>query len=167
MGSQIKNKKTKAKPAKLPKHHKEVFEGKDADKFFSIKKDSAKYPFLLSYFKYRTITPACLENGVSYGLYKKWFNEDPDFRENCEAIQSKIVNELEDAGFKRALKSSDSLLQFFLRALRPGEYTERKELTGKGGSPLQLANIDMSKVDEKTLQQIAAIAERLEAQANK
>lgn len=166
--NQIKDGKTKRarqkkNPASLPRHHRDVFHGDAAKVLFTYKKDAAKYPFLLSYYKYRTITPACIENGVSYVQYKNWFREDAEFREACSSIQDKVVHELEDAGFRRALKGSDSLLQFFLRAFRPDQYTERRELTGKGGTPLKLAEIDMSKLDEKTLQQIAAIAEKLEA----
>lgn len=153
----------KQKPAPLPAHHKDVFQGKAADKFFTFKKDSAKYPFLLSYYKYRTITPACIENGIAYSQYKAWFRDDPEFAEACSSIQDKIVNELEDAGFKRALKGSDSLLQFFLRALRSDTYSERKEITGKGGAPLTLGgSIDLSRLPEDTLKKLVDMVEKLE-----
>lgn len=104
-----------------------------------------------------------MDVGISYKTYRTWMQDDPLFKEAVDLIRDSIIQSLEREGYKRAMGGSDTLLMFFLRALRRDIYTERQELTGKNGTPIAVNSIDFSKIDENTLKQLASLADKLEA----
>lgn len=68
-----------------------------------------------------------------------WKREDIEFATQWDGAISMGVGALEDEAVKRALKGSDTLLIFLLKANKPDKYSDRvrQEVTGKDGAPIE------------------------------
>jgi hypothetical protein len=64
----------------------------------------------------------------------------PEFATAWDAAMQEAIDSLETAAWRRAKKSSDTLLMFLLKAHRPSTYrdTTRQEHTGADGQPIEV-----------------------------
>jgi len=82
--------------------------------------------------------------GVSPRTWRRWFKEDKDFKERVEEVYADVKPELFAAAYERALKCSDTLLIFMLKAADPLRFCEhgRKQRV----SQLEMETIPMPQV---------------------
>jgi len=70
---------------------------------------------------------SCLQAGISRETAYKWRKEDKTFADRWEDAKEDAVEMLEYEARVRAMDSSDVLLMFLLKALKPEKYRERYE----------------------------------------
>lgn len=87
-----------------------------------------KAPFLKAFAKYRVASKACASVAVNAGTVNYWRKNDPIFENAYNYINTIIIEDLESAGYERAIEGSDNLLMFFLRALKPNIYKDLKTI---------------------------------------
>ncbi|HEX4354542.1 MAG TPA: hypothetical protein VHZ95_16550 [Polyangiales bacterium] len=90
-------------------------------------KDARQLRALRAFVRLGKVGEACKAAGVTYGTWYRWRNEDPEFERASEYAKEILANELEEVGMQRAKEGSDSLLMFFLRALRP-KYRDKQTI---------------------------------------
>lgn len=89
------------------------------------KKDVAIPKFLAMYRRCGIVKAACAAAGISRETYRQWRAHDPAFAAAVADAAEDATEELEEIGRQRARESSDVLLIFFLKALRPERYRDR------------------------------------------
>ncbi len=106
---------------------------------FAIQKSDWTEGFLAAYGENGNIRASC--RAVDIGRREVDFlrDNDPEFAAAFEIAREDSIEHLEHIGRKRAEASSDVLLIFLLKSLRPEVYREtiRNEFTGKDGKPIQ------------------------------
>lgn len=104
-----------------------------------------------------SINAACRAAGLARRTVYDWRSSDGQFRSDWDAAVEEGTDELEDVAVKRAKESSDTLLIFLLKARRPDKYKDRAthELTGKGGGPVQIA--DLSRLKGMTTEELQVL----------
>lgn len=104
--------------------------------------------FLASLAAGANVTQACRAAGISRKQAYVQKRLDAGFSEQWEEALEGAISMLEQIGWERALRKSDALLMFFLRAHRPEKYqaTARLEHTGPGGGPIQLTDAERQRV---------------------
>lgn len=73
-----------------------------------------------------SVRTACRHSGLSRGVVGVLRARVPLFDQLCQDIFDDITDKLEEAGLKRALQGSDSLLSMMLRNRRPDVYCRDK-----------------------------------------
>jgi hypothetical protein len=71
--------------------------------------------------------------GAKLRNFRKWRSEDPDFAEDWADAVEAGTDYLEDEAVKRAVKKSDPLMMFMLKARRPEKYDRGSKLEVSGG----------------------------------
>jgi hypothetical protein len=76
--------------------------------------------------------------GVARGCHYAWLKEHPDYAAEFQQIRTEAIDSLEEVAFARAKDSSDRLLEFLLKGLKPEVYGDRmkSEISGPGGGSL-------------------------------
>jgi len=75
---------------------------------------------------------AAAQAGIGRRTLYEWCDDDPEFAAQVEEATEYGTDVLEDVGWSRAIRHSDVLLTFFLKARRPEKYRERNETIFKG-----------------------------------
>lgn len=65
--------------------------------------------------------------------FRNWRNADPEFAKDWDEALEEGTDTLEDAAFERAVKKSDALAMFMLKARRPEKYDRASKLELSGG----------------------------------
>ncbi len=86
----------------------------------------------------------------SVKCFKSWRNADPDFAHDWDEAIEAGTDYLEDAAMARALRKSDALAMFMLKARRPDKFDRGSKLELSGG-----INVEGSKA--KLLNKIARL----------
>jgi len=73
------------------------------------------------------IRESCEQAGISRETAYKWKKQDKVFADKWEDSKEDAIEALEHEAHTRAMESSDVLLMFLLKALRPEKYRERYE----------------------------------------
>lgn len=131
----------------------------------SLKKKEA---FLAAYRENGNITLSAEQIGIARRTHYDWLASDPDYAAAFADAENHAIDRLEQEARRRAVEGtekpvyqggkrvgavreySDTLLIFLLKGARPEKYRERisTELTGKGGGPLQIADVTAIPDDE-------------------
>jgi len=78
------------------------------------------------------VNRACDIVGIGRRTVYEWKSEDPQFREAWIAAKAAAresrVEQLEEAAYERAIKRSDSMLRFMLKAEKPEKYSDNPEV---------------------------------------
>ena len=84
------------------------------------------------------VSEAARAAGVARRTVYDWRDADPAFAIAWDEAEDEAVDALEAAARKRAIESSDRLMEVLLKAHRPQKYAERSktELTGADGAAL-------------------------------
>ena len=83
-------------------------------------------PLFLEKFKVTGFLHAtCDEISIDPKTVWRWRKEDPAFDEKYQECKLRNVETLEHIGMARAMKKSDLLMIFFLKAMNPEKYKER------------------------------------------
>lgn len=107
----------------------------------------AKEDFLCGYIEGGTLAYAAEAADVSRDIHYYWMKTDPEYKEAFWHAQETSVDELESVARKRAIEGSDGLLKFLLEGRRSAIFKRRAELTGAGGGPLLITQIERVIVD--------------------
>lgn len=95
-------------------------------------KESRQKRFLKAYSRCGNITEAARIAKVDRTMHYEWLKEQSEYSELFSAAQEQSIQTLESIARKRAEKSSDVLLIFLLKSLRPAVYRERSDLAVSG-----------------------------------
>ena len=90
-------------------------------------RDYHKLQFLQNFLVKRVVGKSCGAVGISRQTLYAWLDKDDKFRKAFEAVEESITEELEEAGFERAIKGSDDLTKFFLKARNRKKYGDKLE----------------------------------------
>lgn len=82
---------------------------------------------------------AAAQAGIGRRTLYEWCDDDPAFAAQVEEAVEYGTDVLEDVGVQRAVRHSDVLLTFFLRARRPDKYQDRSKLQLSGDPDAPLA----------------------------
>lgn len=110
--------------------------------------------------KQKEVFLKCLANGdsvrsaseqckVTRQTVYNWKEKDEEFKSAWEEALEAGIERLEDAAYNRALKGSDTLMIFLLKAKRPKVYSDKQRLehTGADGGPINIKAIERRIVD--------------------
>jgi len=123
--------------------------------------------FLAAFVETGTVTAGCKAAGVSRDIHYYWLKNHEDYREAFYAAEEELADALEVEARRRAVegveepvgfymgehggtfvqKYSDTLLRFLLEGRRSSVFKHRHEVTGSGGGPLIITQIDRVIVD--------------------
>jgi len=94
------------------------------------KSDILKKQLLLAMEKNMAIvTHACKKAGCSRKTFYEYYNNDPDFKEQIDALQDMVVDFAEGALLKSIQNGSDTAIIFYLKCKgKKRGYIERSEL---------------------------------------
>lgn len=109
------------------------------------------------------VSVACKRFGLDNSTYYEWFNNDPEFRKEAEAVKE-IRKDFIESALDRKIKEGDSSCIIFAAKTQCKDRgyveTERKEIAGKMDID---SNIDVSKLTDK---QLFEIADKLQSLGN-
>lgn len=74
------------------------------------------------------IATSCAMAGIGVQTYYDWRNADPAFARDCDEAIEYGTDVLEDVARARAVRQSDVLMIFLLKARRPEKYRERIDI---------------------------------------
>lgn len=105
--------------------------------------------------KTANVRASCQAANVSRQVAYQHRTEDAVFREQWEMALEEALELLEEAARKRAMKSSDVLLIFLLKAHRPEKYREqrsvRPETVSKDSASIHEVTFDYRKLSDEEL----------------
>jgi hypothetical protein len=106
--------------------------------------DRARETFLAVFRDTCNVSEAARAAGVGRRTVYDWRDADPAFAAAWDEAEEEAVDALEAAARKRAMESSDRLMEILLKAHRPAKYMDRSktEITGKAGADLIPARTD-------------------------
>lgn len=97
------------------------------------------------------VSVACKRFGLDNSTYYEWFNTDPDFRREAEAVKE-IRKDFIESALDRKIKEGDSSCIIFAAKTQCKDRgyveTERKEIAGKMDID---TNIDVTRLTDKQL----------------
>ena len=88
-------------------------------------KDHLKDIFIREFPNFGTITATCNAIGLDRGTVLSWRRRDPVFEAKFVEADSYVTEALEKTAMARALRDSDTLLIFLLKARNPDKYKDR------------------------------------------
>jgi hypothetical protein len=94
--------------------------------------------FIASYEVSGNVRLSCKQAGISRTEAYREYQTDAAFKARWDEAKENAIDVLEGEARRRSIASSDTLLIFLLKSLRPDTYREtvRSEHTGKGGGDL-------------------------------
>lgn len=107
-----------------------------------VKRQPKKAAFLAAYAKIGCIWLAAKAANVAARSHYRWVKNDPRYAKAFEEAYAIATTRLEGEAYRRAMKTSDTLLIFLLKGRKPEVYRERFEHTGPGGGPIQIVKRD-------------------------
>lgn len=93
--------------------------------------------FLRQFAQCGVVLRAAEAAGCNANSHYHWLKHDPDYAEAFELAREMAADQLESVAWDRAQKSSDLLLIFLLKALRPEKYREQRVIVGDSSSPVK------------------------------
>jgi hypothetical protein len=96
--------------------------------------------FIAAYACNGNISRSCQAAGVSREVYYNWREQDADFLERLAAAKEESIENLEAIARARAEESSDTLMIFLLKGLKPEMYrdTHRHEHANADAAPFKV-----------------------------
>lgn len=79
-----------------------------------------------------SVRAACRAENIGYRTYYDWRRDDPTFAVAADSAIDEGTDYLEDKARDRAVKDSDTLMIFLLKARRPDKYRERTDVHHSG-----------------------------------
>lgn len=94
----------------------------------------------------KSVAASCRAARIGRSTFYEWRAADPAFAARVNGAIEDGTDRLEDVARERAVRQSDTLLIFLLKARRPEKYREtiRNEHTGSDGSPLTINVVQRS-----------------------
>lgn len=92
------------------------------------------------------VSEACRRANVSKNTVYEWRKKDEAFKERWEQALEDAIESLELIAWRRAKATSDTLVIFLLKSLKPTVYREHIEHSGANGEPIPIRVIFDDKV---------------------
>lgn len=90
------------------------------------------------------VSAACRACNISRKTYYEYYNTDPDFADKADDVVEMQKDFGESALFKKMKDGDTAAIIFFAKTrLKDRGYIERREITGKDGSPLSVTTQDI------------------------
>lgn len=117
----------------------------------TIRTARARAKFLATLAETCNVTEACRAAAIGRTAAYAWRDDDPDFAQAWANAEEEAVDALEQVARKRAIDSSDRMMEILLKAHRPEKYVERyrAELTGKDGGPVEYRNLSEDEINAR------------------
>lgn len=106
--------------------------------------------FIRLYAKTGNITLSCRAARIGRQTYYDHLASNPEFQTAVDAAKEEAIDELEAVARERGVASSDTLLIFLLKSLRPDLYRETVRTQHSGA-----VTIDVSKLSDEELRALA------------
>ena len=87
-----------------------------------------KPKFLVAFSNSGNVRYACREAGVARSTAYEAKESDPEFSAAWDVANEEATERLELVAYNRAVRSSDRLLEFLLKARKPDKYRDRLEI---------------------------------------
>jgi len=119
---------------------------------------------------YGIVGAACQKAGIHRGTYYKWRKADPEFAKICDEVEIVTHSFVEDKLLAKIAQDDTTAIIFYCKTkLRHKGYSERVELAGINGAPIQTqTNINFitneADVDAVMRLKIQAVKEHKELQ---
>src|SRR4051812_24697219 len=106
----------------------------------STPKKDHQEAFLAAYRQNGNVTRSCEAAGVDRAAYYKWLERDPEFVDVVQLAKEESIENLEAIARARAEESSDTLMIFLLKGLKPEMYrdTHRHEHANADAAPFKV-----------------------------
>ncbi len=89
------------------------------------------------------VIDTCKAAGVALHVYYRWMKEDPEFSDRVAQIKDTAIDYVESQLFKQIAGNVPQSTIFFLKTRgKDRGYTERHEVTGKDGAPIEIRVIE-------------------------
>jgi len=113
--------------------------------------DRARETFLEAMRETCNVSHSARVAGLGRRTVYEWRDDDADFKAAWEDAEEEAADRLEKVARDRAIDGSDRMLEILLKAHRPEKFVERlrSELSGPGGSPLQVTTIERRIIDPR------------------
>jgi hypothetical protein len=84
------------------------------------------------------VSAAARDLGITPHGIRKHRKDDEDFAMAWDTLREGVIEDLEEAGLRRAMAGDQQLIRFFLGAYKPARFqpAKRLEVTGKDGGPV-------------------------------
>lgn len=128
----------------------------DASRGKSRKRQWSKDAWLAAYEKHGTVTAASKVVGIHRDTAYTARKNDPEFAEAWDKLENAVTEILEKTAVERALDGSDRLMEFMLKARRPGTY--RESLNIKHGGKV---NVEVEEGVDEAIDGLLAENDRL------
>lgn len=92
------------------------------------------------------VSDACRRANVSKNTVYEWRKKDKAFAERWQQAIEDAIESLELIAWQRAKTTSDTLVIFLLKSLKPNVYREKIEHSGEDGAPIPIRVIFDDKV---------------------
>lgn len=89
-----------------------------------------------------SVRSACQSEKIARSTYYDWREQDDAFARAADEALDEGTDFLEDKARERAVKESDTLLIFLLKARRPDKYREKQTLAHEGGLTIRVEYAD-------------------------
>lgn len=90
----------------------------------------------------KSVAAACRSERIPRRNYYEWRTADPAFAAAADEAIEQGTDFLEDKARDRAVKESDTLLIFLLKARRPEKYREKQTFTHEGDLTIRVVYAD-------------------------
>lgn len=84
-----------------------------------------------------TVAGACELAGIARSTAYRRREKVPSFAALWDEVLEDVADDLEQEAIRRAKEGSVALLIFLLKGLKPDKYTERKQVSGPNGGPIE------------------------------
>jgi transposase-like protein len=97
-----------------------------------------------------SVAAACRSARINRSTYYRWLDADEEFKKAVADAIEEGTDRLEDEAKRRAMKQSDTLIIFLLKARRPDKYKDRVENqhTGRDGGPIVITAMAIAEPEE-------------------
>lgn len=91
----------------------------------------------------------CLE--IAESTFYKWKDEKSEFSEAVKSGKAKGIGTITNSLFQSAKGGNITAQIFYLKNRQPDEWRDRREVTGAGGKPIEIAwTVEVIEPDERT-----------------
>lgn len=88
------------------------------------------------------VVSACRAVGITRQNFYQWKQSDADFKQKVEEIEQAQIDQVEGALLQKINEGDTTAIIFYLKTkAKDRGYTERQEITGADGAPVQITGM--------------------------
>ncbi len=113
--------------------------------------------FLITMAQTGNVRLSCRKAGIVRKTAYDWRDKDPEFAAKWDIAMDDACDTLEEVAWKRAKKTSDTLLIFLLKVHKGYQSTDNLQVSGPGGGPIEIEDMALEAKRAYLLGTIAAL----------